>query len=60
MRISEGGIRRIIRQEIILEAARRLRASLVPGEWDPARGAAEELQDLERQHFGGEEEIDPP
>jgi len=56
MRISEGGIRRIIRQEIILEAARRLRASLVPGEWDPARGAAEELQDLERQHFGGEED----
>jgi hypothetical protein len=55
MRISESGIRKIIRQEIILEAARRLRASLVPGEWDPARGAAEELQDLERKHFGGGE-----
>jgi hypothetical protein len=55
MRISEGGIRRIIREEIILEVTRRLQASLVPGEWDPARGAAEELQDLERQHFGGGE-----
>jgi hypothetical protein len=55
MRISEGGIRRIIRQEIILEAARRLRASLVPGEWDPELGDKEELQDLERQHFGGGE-----
>jgi hypothetical protein len=55
MRISEGGIRRIIREEIILEVTRRLQASLMPGEWDPARGAAEELQDLERQHFGGGE-----
>jgi hypothetical protein len=55
MRISEGGIRRIIREEIILEVTRRLQASLVPGEWDPASGAAEELQDLERKHFGGGE-----
>jgi len=55
MRITEGQLRRIIHEEIILEVDRRLQASLVPGEWDPALGAAEELQDLERKHFGGGE-----
>ena len=52
MRISEDRIRSIIRREIILETMRRFRASLVPGEWDPEHGAAEELQDLETKYFG--------
>ena len=52
MGLPAGKVRRIIREEILLEAARRFRASLVPGEWDPEHGAAEELQDLETKYFG--------
>jgi hypothetical protein len=55
MIISESRIRRIIRDEIVLETIRRFPGKLVPGVWDPARGDREELQDLERQHFGGGE-----
>ena len=55
MRISESKVRRIIRREILLETMRRFPGKLVPGVWDPARGDREELEDLERQHFGGDE-----
>ena len=55
MIISESRIRRIIRDEILLETIRRFPGKLVPGVWDPARGDREELEDLERQHFGGDE-----
>ena len=52
MRISEDRIRRIIRREIVLETMRRFRASLVPGEWDPALGDEEERGALEKKYFG--------
>ena len=55
MIISESRIRRIIRDEIVLETIRRFPGKLVPGVWDPARGDREEREDLERQHFGGGE-----
>jgi hypothetical protein len=52
MRISEDRIKRIIRQEIVLETMRRFRASLVPGEWDPELGDEEERAALEKKYFG--------
>ena len=55
MGIPVGRVRRIIREEILLETMRRFPGKLVPGVWDPARGNREELEDLERQHFGGDE-----
>lgn len=55
MGLPAGRIRRIIREEILLETIRRFPGKLVPGVWDPARGNREELEDLERQHFGGDE-----
>ena len=55
MIISKSRIKRIIRDEIVLETIRRFPGKLVPGVWDPARGDREEREDLERQHFGGGE-----
>ena len=55
MIISESRIRRIIRDELVLETIRRFSGKLVPGVWDPARGEREEQEALERQHFGGGE-----
>ena len=52
MIILESRIKRIIRDEIILETMRRFPGKLVPGVWDPARGAGEEQEDLEKGYFG--------
>ena len=51
MGIPIGKVRRIIREEIVLEAARRFRASLVPGEWDPDLGAAEEKAKIDNPNL---------
>lgn len=52
MGIPAGRVRRIIREEILLETMRRFPGKLVPGVWDPELGDEEERGALEKKYFG--------
>ena len=51
MGIPAERVRRIIREEIVLEAAHRFRATLEPEEWDPERSHEKE-RELRPDNFG--------